>query len=52
MELSSEDVNQIEKTTQQYLTTVLQFLTYTIEKGWVDEEEDKFQEQLRKQLRN
>jgi hypothetical protein len=35
-----------------YLTTVLEYLSYTIDKGWTDEEEDKFQEQIRKQRRN
>jgi hypothetical protein len=51
-ELSNEEVEKIEKTTQQYLTTVLQFLSYTIEKGWMEEDEERFQDQLRKQRRN
>jgi hypothetical protein len=51
-ELSDEKIEKVEKTAQQYLTTVLQFLSYTIEKGWADEDEEKFQDQLRKQRKH
>ena len=51
-ELSNEEIEKVEKTAQQYLTTVLQFLTYTIEKGWAEEDEDKFQSELQKRRRN
>ena len=51
-ELSGEEIEKIAKTAQIYLTTVLQFLTYSIEKGWVDEQEDKFQDNLRKQRKH
>ena len=51
-ELSNDEIEKVEKTTQQYLTTVLEFLTYSIEKSIAEEEEDKFQDNLRKQRRN
>ena len=52
LELADEKIEKIAEVSKQYLTTTLEFLSYTIEKSYVDELEDKFQDNLRKQRRN
>lgn len=49
--LADEKIEKVKEINQEYLTDVLQFLTYMIEKGKVDEREDAFQEALRKAKR-
>ena len=51
-ELANEEVTKVEKVSRMYLTTVLEFLCYTIDKGYAEDDEERFQEQLRKQRRN
>lgn len=47
-DLAGESLAQVSVIQQQYLTTTLFWLTYLIDKGEVDEKEDKWQESLRK----
>jgi hypothetical protein len=47
-EICDDDITKVEKATQIYLTTYLQFLCYMMDKGEAEEEEWKFQEQQRK----
>ena len=47
-EISDEKIEKVGKVYQIYLNDYLQYLSYMIEKGQVEEEEDKFQENLRK----
>lgn len=46
--LAGEEITKVSTVYQTYLMDTLQFLTYMIEKGKADEEEDKFQDQMRK----
>ncbi len=50
-ELASETLTEIPKVYQEYLTDTLMFLTYTIKKGEMEEEEEKWQEQRRKAMK-
>lgn len=50
-EAAGEDPLKAVEIKQMYLTDYLVWLSYMIEKGEADEEEDKFQEQLRKAKR-
>lgn len=43
---------EIEKVSKIYLSTTLEFLTYTIDKGYVEEQEERYQDNLRKQRRH
>ena len=51
-ELANEEVTKVEKVSRMYLTTVLEFLCYTIDKGYAEDDEEKYQETIRKQRRN
>lgn len=50
-ELADSKIEKIAEVQQTYLTDFLTLLTYLIQKGESDEEEDRFQEQLRKAKR-
>ena len=50
-EISGEEIEKVGKVYQLYLSDYMQFLTYLIEKGEVDEIEEKFQDNLRKAKR-
>lgn len=47
-EIADEKVEKIERIYQLHLNDYLQYLSFMIEKQQVDDEEDKFQENLRK----
>lgn len=47
-DLADSKIEKVAEINQQYLTDFLTFLTFLIQKGEADEEEDKFQETLRK----
>lgn len=50
-DIADEKIEKIEKIYQIYLTDYLQYLSFMIEKNIVEEEEDKFQDNLRKAKR-
>ena len=50
-EMADEKIDKIAEVNQQYITDFLTFLTYLIQKGEMQEIEDKYQEQLRKAKR-
>lgn len=47
-ELANEEVTKVAQVKQEYLTDTFLFLTYLIQKGEMEDEEDAFQENLRK----
>ena len=47
-EMADNKITKVAEVNQQYLTDFLVFLTYLIQKGEMEEEEDKFQEMIRK----
>jgi hypothetical protein len=49
--MANEEITKVAQINQIYLTDFLEFLTYLIQKGEADEEEDKFQERRRKAQR-
>ena len=51
-EAAGEDPLKAVAIKQMYLTDYLVWLSYMIEKGEADEEEDRYQEQLRKAKKN
>ena len=51
-EMADEKVEKVIQLNQTYLTTTFFYLSYLIDKGEVDEVEDKFQENLRKSQRH
>ena len=51
-ELANEEVTKFAQIYQIHLTTILEYLCYTIDKGYAEEDEDKFQDQLRKQRKH
>lgn len=50
-EICDEKIEKIGEVYQTYLSDFLQYMTYLIDKQQADDEEDKFQEQLRKAKR-
>ena len=46
--MANEEITKVAQVKQEYLTETLTFLTYLIQKGEMEEEEDQFQETLRK----
>ena len=47
-DMADSQVQKVAEINQQYLTDFLTFLTYLIQKGEADEEEERFQDQMRK----
>ena len=47
-EMADEKLEKVAEIKQQYLTDFLTFLSYLIQKGEMEEQEDKFQETIRK----
>lgn len=48
---AEEDFTKVEKINQSYLLDFLQWLSYSIDKGYAEEEQDKYEEQRRKAKR-
>lgn len=49
--MANEEITKVAQVKQEYLTDTLTFLTYLIQKGEMEEEEDQFQELRRKAKR-
>lgn len=47
-DMADGSIEKIAEINQQYITDFFTYLTYLIQKGEADEEEDKFQENIRK----
>ena len=45
--MADEKIEKVAQVKQEYLTDTLTFLTYLIQKGEMEEEEDQFQQTLR-----
>jgi hypothetical protein len=50
-DLADSKIEKVAQINQQYLTDFLTFLTYLIQKGEADDEEEKFQDNIRKAKR-
>ena len=46
--MADKKITEVEKIYQLYLNDYFQFLSYLIEEGEMDDEEEKYQDQLRK----
>ena len=49
--MAGEKIDKINQTKQEYLTDFLTLLSYLIQKGEMEENEEKFQQQMRKAKR-
>jgi hypothetical protein len=49
--MADNSITKVDEVNQQYIQDTLTFLTYLIQKGEMEEQEDKFQETLRKAKR-
>ena len=50
-EFSDEKIEKVKEIYQIYLTTALEYLTYSIQKNYAEQQQDKFEEQIREQKR-
>ena len=50
-EMADEKIEKVAQVNQQYLSDFFLFLTYLIQKGEMEDQEDKFQENIRKSKR-